>query len=241
LYTQIGGEWEFLVATSYIGIGASAGGSTRDASIYFDTDARFWWDASENCFYCEPLSGIVQYWYYGYIYINAFTRPLPTNTHAFGDGTYYWTDVSAKSFTDRSAIWLQEPVSAAQIIKGLENETRDGFCAKAESRGQRRLRYSALPEWAWSHELEEAPEDIVIDEATKIADGTFEAQNLQRPARDGSTLVKKGELTRIHKTHLGEVAIAAEGFDLSAGVSILLGAVKGLIERVEALERKAVG
>lgn len=231
-------------ATDSIGIGGYAGGSNRDSYFYFASDASLFWDESEGRLYIPSIvEGNISY----------FDQVIPRTgggTGNIGSATYYYNDVSSKAFTDRSAIWIEDPNAAYDIIKNAKNEDTTGFCAKVESRGQNRLKYSDFPDYCWDRAEEEAEEDIVFDDKMKINESTFTAQNRDVPVFTRSqTIIPKGTKTRYRVTkkkvknpdtgieeEIKEIGLAAEGFDLSAGISVLFGAVKKLIQKVEELE-----
>jgi hypothetical protein len=146
--------------------------------------------------------------------------------------------MSAKSFTDRSGVFFPNSDESYLIIKNLKPEVGTGFCNKLEARGQSRIKFSDLPEYAWDNAFRMADEDIVYREGETIID----SQISDRKLLDGEVIAKKGEMTRWvvkqnrdGKHHISE---GAEGLELTAFISFLTGAIMKLQEKVETLESK---
>lgn len=227
----------------HVALGGAVAASNIDTYVDFASDAYIYWNESESYVVFYVVSATPLILSASTVYLERNTIPYPTNTYYCGNSSYYWTDVSSKAFTDRSAIWIQDPDEAMALMRVIDNEEEDGFCAKAELRGQKRMRYSRWPRWAWDDALEEATEDIASDEVDEVDEVAFVAQNRKDiPRREQRELLaRKGELTRYRVTaREGKkiLSVAAEGFDLSAGISVLLGAVKGLVGRVDELNQK---
>jgi hypothetical protein len=228
----IDSQEEFSVESSILSIGGAAGGSNRNAAVDFASDARILWDESEDRFI-----------------VNKEFCPQGTGTEDLGASARYWNSVNYKTLWDRSALWIEDPDKAWDILKNARNEESTGFCAKVESRGQRRLRYSDFPDYCWDPALQPIEEDVEYDEENDvIIEASFVSQNRAVPSyKKGEKIALKGEATRLvvqkkkdkktGKEHR-EISMAAEGFDLSAGVSVIFGGMKKCIEKIEALEEK---
>lgn len=217
-------------STVKLNLGGGAGGSNIDTAILFASDAFIGWD--------ESLDSIS---------INKDVMPVGTGSLNLGNATTYWNDISAKSFTDRSALWLHEPEEAYNIIKNLENEESEGFCAKVEQRGQHRLKYSCFPDYCWDKALNECQNDIYFNEDIhKINEKSFISRNLETPIfRHGDKIISQGELTNLkvekkneNGLEVQEISITSEGFDLSAGISFILGGLKKCIIEIEDIKSK---
>jgi hypothetical protein len=236
-------------ATDSIGIGGYAGGSNRDARFYFASDAYFQWFESTNELYFLNSKIFVT----DDIYTDNH-YPNGPNAYESGNASNYWTEVNAKDFTDRSAIWMENPDQAYELIRTLRNEEEFGFCANVESRGQHRSKYSHFPDYCWDDALEEINEDVNYEDTDEIDEKAFESQNRQIPQyQRGDKIVVKGEKTRLRvkkqvrkNKQTGEqeeyrkISIAAEGFKLSAGISILFGAVQKCIHEIENLKSSSI-
>lgn len=229
-------------AIDAIGIGGYAGGSNRDSYFYFATDAYIHWDESADDMLLNVPSG-------GHIVVLDDLYPYYSGGQiSIGDSTYYFNDVNAKDFLDRSAIWIENPDKAYKILKNARNEETTGFCRKVESRGQHRLKYSDFPDYCWDNALKEATEDVSLSPGDVFNTESFSSQNLEAPALTrNQRIISAGQPTRMRvkkrkrkneKTgeteKYNEISMAAEGFSLSAGISILMGAVQKLIQTVEA-------
>jgi hypothetical protein len=218
-----------------IGMGGYYTSSNEDTAIWFATDASIFWDESDDAF------EISKDW-----------NPIGAGGIDSGNATVYWNEINAKDFTDRSAIWIEDPDQAYKRIKNAKNEESLGFCAKVEARGQNRLKYSAFPEYCWDSALQKIEKNIDYNDIDVIVEQSFNSQNREIPKyKKGDRLATKGEMTRLRvkkKTKknketgedesYNEISIAAEGFSLSAGISINMGAIKKLIQKVENQEQR---
>lgn len=245
------GANNFEISGDNLSLGGYAGGSNRDFFIRMASDAWLkWTEAGDYFFFNKDV-------HMGDIDCGAITTP-GVGAVNIGTAGNYFNVVNAKDFTDRSAIWLEEPNQAYEIIKNLQNEETTGFCANVESRGQHRLKYSKFPAYCWDDALIEIDENIDFKDGDIINEKAWESQNRQKPNfKKGDRVISKGEKTRLRiekKTRkneitgnleeYNEISIAAEGFKLSAGISVLNGAVQKLIinqeailQRLDALEK----
>jgi len=240
-FNIIGAE-EFCIGTDYVGGGGKAGGSNRDFYIYLATDAFIKWvEASSVISLNSPNTSLV--FTSGVFY---YTGVGGAGSYNIGDGTNYFNDVSAKTFTDRSALWIENPDDAYNIIKNAKNEDVTGFCKKVESRGQNRLKYSDFPSYCWDDALQDPDEDIIYDDSFIIDEDSFNKQNREKPTfKKDDIIIKKNEKTRIRvvkeiidNEEKNVIKLAAEGFDLSSGISVLMGAVQKLIQENEDLKMR---
>jgi hypothetical protein len=237
---QIAGALELKITTDAVGIGGYAGGSNRNCHLYFATDAFIQWVEASDYFTTGKdfrfLSNILV---------------AGAGTYDIGTSTAYWNEINAKDFTDRAAIWIENPDEAYQTIKNATNEEENGYCALVEKRGQKRLKYSKFPHYCWDKAEKIYDEDVIFNESDKIDSVSFESQNRKKPKfKNKQKIIKKGEKTRYRVTEEIEIlkdgtekkyksiGIASEGFKLSAGISVLFGAVQKCIEKIEFLESK---
>ena len=245
---QISGTAECKIGTDYFKIGGAAGGVDRDSYIYFSATDYLFYDESDG--YIE-VQGAILYCANNLLLASPMLPAAAPGTLDIGSSISYFGEVNAKSFTDRSAIWVENPDMAYEILKKAKNEESTGFCANVELRGQKRLKYSDFPEYCWDAALEEAKEDIEYDDTFEIEVSSFKAQNKTLPNfKKGDKIIKKGEKTRLRikkeikklengtKEECKKVYIAAEGFDLSAGMSVVFGALQKCITKIEILERE---
>jgi hypothetical protein len=226
------GHVHCAITSGGINLGGAVDGSNTDQMIDFATDARIFWYEAGNIFR-----------------VNKTFAPEGTGTEDLGTSSRYWGEVNYKSLTDRSALWIEDPDKAWDILKNARNEETTGFCAKVESRGQHRLKYSDFPDYCWDPALHTIEKDIEYDDENDvIIEASFVSQNIPIPQyKKNQTIAKKGEASRLiverkkdrktGKEHR-EISMTAQGFDLSAGVSVLFGGVKKCIEKIEELQEK---
>jgi len=146
------------------------------------------------------------------IYTNGdFLPQTYTGSANFGNATYYWNDVSAKSFTDRGCIVELDPDLAIQYLKAIKThptKIADSRRLKDKKITMRMLDYNSFPEFA-----KDIPE--------------------KKPVRNPTKWDEKGNPIEWKEL------MPQDGIDLSATISMLIAVNKKLLERVEALEKKA--
>ena len=171
--------------------------------------------------------------------LNGF-NPQGAGSLNLGTASKYWADISYKTLTDRSGVFLSDKNKSYNMFKNLDGEVGKGFCKKLEKKGKRRVKFAplkALEPDMIDLALEEAPEDIIFDENTIIDDKITEGD-----VNIGDVLATKGEMTRWrvvgNKKGKKHITQAAEGLELTAYISHMSGAIRKLIDKVEELEEK---
>jgi len=169
-----------------------------------------------------------------------------TGNRNIGSATNYFNGVNAKVYNDRSGVFKTDVNEAYNLIKNIEAEETIGHCRMIEKRGQRRIKLRHLPKYMWDDALEPAKEDIIFDDNTVI-DNQIDYQEFAK----GEVIAKKGEKTRWRtvkdneirkgdeeyvKDNRKHIIEAAEGLELTALISHIVGCEQKIIEKLEAME-----
>ena len=152
------------------------------------------------------------------IMIKGNVYPQTDSTYNLGNGTYYWNDVSYKTLTDRGCFgWFDDGVKlrdgrTVSDVEALKEIKKHPF--KKTVYGSPRLDYKSMPEAVYKEPIVKKDEKLIYDE---------ERDQFYIEYKDKKT--KKVAKVRTE-----------EGAELSALVSIMLGAIKELDTRISKLE-----